>query len=353
VKKGTKIILVLMCLVLVIACIAVVGTAAEKARLVRGKPVPMFRGNANEIYYMNVMVSGVEYWFPVYEMFKQCAWELGVKSAYTGTTEYDVTKQIASFEQVLVKKPAGIMVHPMNADAFVEPINRAIDSGVPIITFAADSPNSKRRMFITSDNKNEGNVAADAICKDIGEGEIACLENPGQSNHDLYIKSFIARVESKWPKCKVVARAATNQDTAKAYASVLAIIQAHPDLKVVITPEAPSAQGAAQAIKEKGGKIKLLTRDLNISILDMIKAGTLWGAINPDQGIQGYFGMLSLFVSKHSELIDPMSDYKIKKVNPVQLPFIDNGMTVVTKENADAFYWDKYLKRQGTKGINE
>jgi ribose transport system substrate-binding protein len=48
-----------------------------------------------------------------------------------------------------------------------------------------------------------------------------------------------------------------------------------------------------------------------------------------------------------------MSDYKIKKVNPVQLPFIDNGMTVVTKENADAFYWDKYLKRQGTKGINE
>ena len=29
------------------------------------------RGNPNDTYVMNVMVSGVEYWFPVYEMFKQ------------------------------------------------------------------------------------------------------------------------------------------------------------------------------------------------------------------------------------------------------------------------------------------
>jgi ribose transport system substrate-binding protein len=241
------------------------------------------------------------------------------------------------------------MVHPMNADAFVGPINRAIDSGVPVVTFAADSPNSIRRVYITSNNVNEGNVAADALCKAIGgEGEIACTENPGQSNHDLYIKSFIARVEAKWPNVKIVARTSTNQDTAKAYQSVLSILQAHPNLKAVITPEAPSAQGAVQAVKEKGGKVKVLTRDLNVSILDSIKAGDVWGAIDPDQGMQGYFGMLALFVSKHSELVDPMSDYKQKKVNPVQLPFIDNGMNVVTKENANSFYWDKYLKRRGT-----
>ena len=61
-------------------------------------------------------------------------------------------------------KPAGIYVHPMNADAFIEPINKAIDSGVPVATFAADSPKSKRRAYITSDNVNEGNVASDIVC---------------------------------------------------------------------------------------------------------------------------------------------------------------------------------------------
>lgn len=350
-KKVSRLMVVLLCVILIASVISTVASGA-----VSRKTVGKFLGKANETYYMDVMVSGVEYWFPVYEMFKQCAWELGVKSVYTGTPDYDVNKQIASFEQVLVKKPAGIFVHPMNADAFVAPINKAIDSGVPVVTFAADSPNSKRRVYITSDNVYEGQVAADSLCEAIGsEGEIAVLENPGQSNHDLYIKSFIARIESKWSKVKVVARAATNQDTVKAYNSTLSMMQAHPKLKAVVMPEAPSCQGAAQAVKEKDkiGKVLILTRDLNVKILDMIKAGEVWGAINPDQGNQGYFGMLTLFLLKHSELFDPMSDYKQKGVSPVYLPFINNGMNVVTKKNADSYYWDKYLKARGTKGIEE
>ena len=31
----------------------------------------------------------------------------------------------------------------------------------------------------------------------------------------------------------------------------------------------------------------------------------------------------------------------------------DNGLALVNKDNADDFYWDKYLKRRGTKGIKE
>lgn len=323
-------------------------------REVNGHKVPKFQGKSDETYYMNVMVSGVEYWFPVYEMFKWCAWELGVKSVYSGTTEMDANKQIASFEQDLAKKPAGIMVHPVNGDAFVAPINKAIDSGVPVITFANDSPNSKRRVFITSDNVYEGQVCAKELAAALGEeGEIALLENPGQANHNIYMNSVKEELAANYPNIKIVASAAPAQDTTKAYNASLSFIQAHPNLDAIITPEGPDALGAAQAAKENGGKVMVLTRDLNQQILDMIKAGEVWGAINPDQGMQGYFGMLTLFVSKHTELVDPMSDYAIKNVNPVQLPYINNGMTVVTKENADAFYWDKYLKRRGTNGIKE
>jgi len=243
----------------------------------------------------------------------------------------------------------------MNADAFIEPINKAIDSGVAIATFAADSPKSKRRVYITSDNVNEGNVASDIVCKEIGlSGEIACTENPGQSNHDLYIKSFIANVEKNYPDVKIVNRTATNQDTAKAYEAALSTLQANPNLDAYITPEAASAQGVFQAVKEKGAKVMVLTRDLNVTILDAIKAGEIWGAVNPDQGTQGYMGMLSLFLLKHSDMLDPMSDYEMKGVSPLNLPFVDNGMNMVTKENADGFYWDQYLaSRPWSKGIEE
>jgi len=362
-KKATKISAFVIRISLVLLCITILAVSFGCKKGTDGaagsgdKGVGKFVGDPGETYYMCVMVSGVEYWFPVYEMFKQCAQQLGVKSVYTGTPEYDVNKQIAVFDQILVKKPAGILVHPMNADAFIAPINKAIDSGVPIVTFAADSPKSKRRAYITSDNVNEAKVAAAAVCKEIGyKGEVACLENPGQSNHDLYIKSFIKEIETnpEYKNVKVVARAATNQDTVKAYNSTLSIIQAHPNLSAIVMPEGNSAQGAAQATIEKGSKVLVLTRDLNVTILDMIKAGKVWGAINPDQGNQGYFGMLFLFVMKHPNMINPMSSWqKDGYASPVNLPFVDNGMNVVTAKNADDYYWDKYLKQRGTKGIEE
>jgi len=313
-----------------------------------------FKGDPSETYYMCVMVSGVEYWFPVYEMFKQAGQQLGVKTVYTGTPEYDVNKQLAVFEQILAKKPAGIFLHPMNPDPFIEPINRAYEMGIPVVTFAADSPNSKRISYITSDNVREGYFAADKVAELLGgKGEVATLQNPGQDNHDLRVKSFIKRIETKYPDIKVVAGAASNQDANKAYQATLTMAQAHPKLGAIFMPEATSAMGAAQAAKELGGKIKVLNCDVNEKVLDMIKEGDIWGALNPNQGVQGYFGMLFLYLAKHSDGIDPMNDYKRQGFNPMQIPYADNGLALVNKDNADDFYWDKYLKRRGTKGIKE
>ncbi len=220
-----------------------------------------FRCEPGEIYVMNVMVSGVEYWFPVYEMFKLAGEQMGCDTIYTGTPEYDVNKQIASFDQVLARQPKGILVHPMNSDPFIEPINRAIGQGTAIVTFAADSPNSNRTSYITSNNDLEGTGAADAVAEAMGgKGEYAVLENPGQDNHDRRISAFVARMEAKWPDMKLVARAASNQDANKAYQAVLSMAQANPNLGAIFMPEANSALGAAQASVELGGKIKVMTR---------------------------------------------------------------------------------------------
>jgi ribose transport system substrate-binding protein len=186
-----------------------------------------------------------------------------------------------------------------------------------------------------------------------GKGEYAVLENPGQDNHDKRIAAFIARMEAKWPDMKLVGRAASNQDPTKAYQAVLSLAQAHPDLGALFMPEANSALGAAQAAKELGGKIKVMLADVNAKILDMIKAGEVFGAVNPNQGMQGYMGFMLLFLAAHPNLIDPMNDTKRSGANPMSVPFVDNGFSVVTKDNADDFYWDKYLKRRGTKGIEE
>ena len=126
-----------------------------------------------ETYIMNVMVSGHPYWVPVYQGFKQAAEAFGCETVFSGTPDYDITKQIASFEQDMVKQPAGILLHPMQSDPFIEPIDRAIESGTQIVTFAADSPKSNRTAYITSDNLAEAKFAAEEIVKQIGDGRPA------------------------------------------------------------------------------------------------------------------------------------------------------------------------------------
>jgi len=193
-----------------------------------------FQCKPGETYIMNVMVSAHPYWVPVYQGFKQAAAAMGCKTIFSGTPDYDITKQIASFEQDLAKKPAGILLHPMQADPFIEPINAAIDSGVAVVTFAADSPKSKRTVYITSDNVAEAKLAAEEIVRQVGDSaEYAVLENPGQSNHDLRVTAFIDYMTQNYPKMKLVGRQATNQDTNAAYRATASILQANPNLRAM------------------------------------------------------------------------------------------------------------------------
>lgn len=304
-----------------------------------------FQCEPGETYIMNVMVSAHPYWVPVYQGFKQAAEAMGCETAFSGTPDYDITKQIASFEQDLVKQPAGILLHPMQSDPFIEPIDRAIDSGVEVVTFAADSPKSKRTAYITSDNLAEAKFAAEEIVSQIGDSaEYAVLENPGQSNHDLRVTALISYMEDNYPDMKLVGRQATNQDSNAAYRATASILQANPNLGALWIPEAGSAEGAVAAVLEAKADVLVMHADVTPTTLEHIKAGNIHMALNPNQGMQGFMGFVALFMAAHSDMFDPFNDYKVSGFNPVQIPYVDNGFSVITKENADSFDLNTYME---------
>ncbi|AZO61988.1 transporter [Mesorhizobium sp. M1A.F.Ca.IN.022.07.1.1] len=304
-----------------------------------------FQCKPDETYVMNVMVSAHPYWVPVYQGFKQAAQAMGCKTVFSGTPDYDITKQIASFEQNLIKKPAGVLLHPMQADPFIEPINKAIADGTTVVTFAADSPKSKRVSYITSDNVAEAKFAAEEIVKQVGDSaEYAVLENPGQSNHDLRVTALIDYFAKKYPKMKLVGRQATNQDANAANKAVASMLQANPNLKALWIPEAGSAEGAVAAVLEAKAKVLIIHADITPATLEQIKAGNIHMALSPNQVMQGYLGFVATFMAAHPDLIDPFNDYKASGYNPMGIPFADNGFAVITKENADSFDLNKYME---------
>lgn len=304
-----------------------------------------FQCEPGETFVMNVMVSAHPYWVPVYQGFKQAAEAMGCETVFSGTPDYDITKQIASFEQDLVKKPSGVLLHPMQSDPFIEPINAAIASGTQVVTFAADSPKSKRTAYITSDNLAEAKFAAEEIVKQVGDSaEYAVLENPGQSNHDLRVTAFIAYMEKNYPKMKLVGRQASNQDSNAAYKATASMLQANPNLAAMWIPEAGSAEGAVTAVLEAKAKVLIMHADVTPTTLEHIKAGNIHMALNPNQGVQGFMGFMATFLATRPDLFEPFNDYKVSGYNPMQIPFIDNGFAVITKENADSFDLNKYME---------
>ncbi|WP_417695243.1 substrate-binding domain-containing protein [Roseibium sp.] len=322
---------------LAITAVAANTTSASAAETIQCEP--------GETYVMNVMVSSHPYWVPVYQGFKQAAAAFGCETIFSGTPDYDITKQIASFEQDLVKSPAGILLHPMQADPFIQPIDQAVDGGTPVVTFAADSPNSKRSSYITSDNLAEAKFAAEEIVKQLGDSaEYAVLENPGQSNHDLRVTAFISYMEDNYPDMKLVGRQATNQDSNAAYRATASILQANPNLGALWIPEAGSAEGAVSAVIEAGASPLVIHADITPTTLEHIKAGNIHMALSPNQGMQGFLGFLATFFAVHSEVFDPFNDYKVSGYTPFQLPFADNGFAVITKANAESFDLNKYME---------
>ncbi|WAJ31575.1 substrate-binding domain-containing protein [Jeongeupella avenae] len=316
--------------------LTVAGTAAAQSK---------FQCKPDETYVMNVMVSAHPYWIPVYQGFKQAAEAMGCQAVFSGTPDYDIAKQIASFEQDLIKRPAGILLHPMQADPFIDPINRAVDNGTSVVTFAADSPNSKRVSYITSDNLAEAKFAAEEIVRQVGDSaEYAVLENPGQSNHDLRVTALIDYMEKTYPNMKLVGRQASNQDATVANRAVASMLQANPNLKALWIPEAGSAEGAVAAVLEANADVLIMHADITPATLEQIKAGNIHMALNPNQGMQGYLGFVATFMAAHPDLIDPFNDYKTSGANPMAIPFADNGFAVITKENADSFDLNKYME---------
>jgi ribose transport system substrate-binding protein len=358
-KKLTKVLLVVLVVVFVggifAACAqpaaAPAADAAEPAAAPAAKGI---YGSPDESYYMCVFVSGVEYWFPVYAGFKEAGMQLGVQTYYEGTTEYEAQAQLEVFDNILAKNPTGIYLSPINADPFVEPIQRATDQGVVIATLASDSPDSVRPIYITSDNVNEGTFAARQMANDMGgEGKVMTLTNPGQTNHDVRTDTFVAVIQAEFPGIEVVAQEVSKQDPDASYNAVMTVAQMHPDLGGVFMPEANSGMGAARAAVELDIGLRVLCCDVNETILDMIKAGEIWGAINPNQSNQGYLGMITLFLAAHPELTTFMSPDEDLGKSAIQIPFLDNNLNIVTADTADYYYTDKYAERLGYEDIED
>ncbi len=151
---------------------------------------------------------------------------LGVKADMDGPASYSPKEEVDAFEKAVASHPAGILVSVANPEMFQAPIAAAIASGIPVICLDSDAPDSKRVMFIGTDNFRAGQESAKRIADILkGHGDIVLVTIPGQLNLEERVRGANEALK-KYPGIKVVQTIDDKGDSNKAFDLVNAILTA-------------------------------------------------------------------------------------------------------------------------------
>lgn len=130
-----------------------------------------------------------------------------VNVEYLAPPELDAGKEQGFVRQAIASKKHGIIVSCLD-DSLSEPINEAMDAGIPVITYDSDCPNSKRLGFYSMQSEATGARGADLLAKAIGTGpkSVAILTGrAGADNLERRVAGFTSRLSSTYPEITVVA----------------------------------------------------------------------------------------------------------------------------------------------------
>lgn len=294
------------------------------------------KAQQDQTYYMVTFLSGISYWVDAFRGMQDAAEYLGVNVEYVGTPEYDTTAEARVLEETLGQQPDGVLLTVIQADALQPTINAAIQQGVPLVTFDADSPLSSRYSFLGTGNYFAGVIAARYIGSQIESGKAAVVTVPSQNNLALRTQGFIETLAAEFPNIVSGDQyIVDNQNTSEQAASGLsALLQADPDVRAVFSSNAQAAIGAAQAIREAGlsDSIAHIGFDFDEGTLDLIDSGQLGATLAQGTWQMGFWGMLFLYMVRNS-MIESVSDWNAAGISPLP-PNVDTGVVVINQANS-------------------
>ena len=291
----------------------------------------------DESYFMVTFVSGIDYWKDCFRGMEDAAAEFGVSATYTGTPENDITAQARVLDEVVGQNPAGILLTCSNPDGLLASINAAIDAGIPLVTFDADSPQSKRYSFVGTGNYYAGVVAARYLGPLVGSGQVAISSVAAQLNHVQRRQGFIDTLAAEFPDVTTDdSLIIDDQNNATVAAQGIAgILQAVPDIKGIFATDATGGVGVAQAVREAGLEIPIIAFDYDEGTLDLIDSGQLSATLAQGTWQMGYWGM-QMIKAVVDNKIKSVSDWRAAAISPLP-PNVDTGVVVITAENSQ--YW--------------
>jgi ribose transport system substrate-binding protein len=263
--------------------------------------------------------------------------ELGVKVRIAGPNNDNLRESIDAIEQTTARRPAGMMVVGWYPDEMIEPINKAVDNGIPVVCVDADVPKSKRLAFIGTDWTEIGVRQAEAMVAALAgrKGEVAMLGLIAQTIDKQAFAGFRSVAEAAG--LTVLAPQDDRGRQTEATQVAAGMIAGHPDLVGIAGFDSESGPGIGQAVKEarKAGEIVVTCVDAEPQHLQLVKEGVITAAVGQKRELFTYLGLKALFEVNRAR-VKFTADDKKAGVTPIAVRY-DTGTYTVTRDNVELF----------------
>jgi ribose transport system substrate-binding protein len=283
-------------------------------------------------------VTGVAFWLDGRKGLEGAGKALGVKTEFLGPQEYDASQQLKILDDLIGKKPAGIMIFPADVASLNDTMKRALKEDIPIICVNSDVNDfSARYGFVGPNNRGVGQTGGEMAAKLLeGKGNVAIMTVPGIEVHESRKQGYLDIFE-KYPDIKVVDIVDDKSDPSYGVTVATTLVQAHPDLNMIIGTDATAGAAIARALKETGkaGQIKVVAMDRDQDMLPYVQDGTISATLAQNSVMEEWMATHYLYWLKNN-VIPEFKDWRT--AGAPQCPkYTDIGVSVVTKDNVQYY----------------
>ena len=186
---------------------------------------------------------------------EEAAAELGVKLIWDGPTDPDPAKQNEVIDTWITRGVDVIAVAVENREGISSVLKKARQRGIKVLTWDADAEIDARDFFVNQATpEGIGQTLMDNAARILGgKGSFAIITaSLTAANMIAWQKTIEARRLEKYPQITMASLRPCDDLQKKAFDETNTLLNANPDVKLIMAICTPAVPGAAEAIKQSG-----------------------------------------------------------------------------------------------------
>lgn len=237
--------------------------------------------------------AGDTFWDIVRKGAETAAKKDNVDLLYSGDAEGGRQAQLV--QQAIDQKVDGILVTLAKPDALKDVVKKAVDAGIPVVSFNAGEDQSKVMGAMThfgQSDKLAGVTVGKRLASEGIKHPICVVQEQGH----VGLENRCAGIKENVPGAEILN--VNGADMTSVSSTVTAKLQATPDADAIVGLGAPFTLTIVKAVKETGSKVKVASFDLNGDLAKAIVDGSVEFTVDQQPYLQGYGAVDAIWLNK-------------------------------------------------------